>query len=58
MIDAHYHRGGYATFLSPSVHIRDTENDIEETNDRITYLAPVAEGTAYAYDTMMGYYQD
>ena len=42
MTDAHYHRGGYATFLSPSVHIRDTENDIEETNDRITYLDVIA----------------
>ena len=45
---------GYASFLGSSVHIRDTEAGAGR-EDMLSYLAPVAEGTAYSYDAMTGW---
>ena len=49
----YYSEAGYATFLSPSVHIRDTVEDIPVTEDYISYLAPVANGTTYTYENIL-----
>lgn len=45
--------GGYATFLTSSVHVRDDGSDPEKTGDYLSYLAPQAEGTKYTYDTLI-----
>ncbi|MEE8885270.1 MAG: hypothetical protein SOI56_01720 [Eubacteriales bacterium] len=46
--------GSYATFLGSSYHIRDDGSD-SSTGDVLTSRAPVAEGTQYSYDNLMGY---
>ncbi len=46
---------GHASFLSPSVHIRDTREEQETTHDYITFLAPVADGTTYTYDYLVNW---
>lgn len=43
---------GWATFLSSSVHIRNTEENEEMNGDYMTPLAPLAYGTKYSYDNM------
>ena len=45
---------GWVTLLQPSVHIRFTEEESEETRDFVTPLAPVAEGTWYTWGMLMG----
>nr|WP_027870327.1 hypothetical protein [[Eubacterium] cellulosolvens] len=50
----YYTETGYATFLSSSVHIRDTEDNRSDSQDYISYLAPVATGTTYTYDYILG----
>ena len=42
---------GWVSFLGNSVHIRYTEKDSESTGDYMSPLAPVAEGTQYAYES-------
>lgn len=44
--------GGWATFLSSSVHIRNTEEDAAINGDYMTPIAPLAYGTDYSYDNM------
>ena len=53
--DSHvyYSNYGYATFLGPSVHIRDTEETAKE-GDLLSWKAPVATGTAYSYENLEG----
>ena len=46
---------GHASFLGPSVHIRDTREEQETTHDYITYLAPEARGTTYTYDYLINW---
>lgn len=46
---------GHASFLGESVHIRDTEEEQEETHDYITFLAPEAYGTLYTYDYLVNW---
>lgn len=43
---------GWVSFLGDSIHIRHTEEDSESTGDYMTPLAPVAEGTQYAYEEL------
>ena len=43
---------GWAKFLNSSVHIRNDEDDLEETRDYSTLAAPTAEGTKYSYDNI------
>jgi len=50
----YYTDAGYATFLSSSVHIRNTEENAAATQDYLSYLAPVADSTAYSYSALMG----
>jgi hypothetical protein len=50
----YYTDAGYATFLSPSVHLRDTEADIASTDDYVSCLAPTANGSTYTYDYILG----
>ena len=51
----YYNATGYATFLSPSVHIRDTEESAEVlgSKDYMSYLAPIATGTRYSYEELV-----
>ena len=41
---------GWAEFLSSSVHIRNTEEDVNKTGDYMTPLAPIAEGTEFSFE--------
>lgn len=43
---------GWVTLLQPSVHIRFSINESEQTRDYVTPLAPVAEGTRYSWETV------
>lgn len=43
---------GWVTLLQPSVHIRFSINESEQTRDYVTPLAPVAEGTSYSWETV------
>ncbi len=44
---------GWVTFLGSSVHIRHTEEDSPYTGDYMTPIAPIAEGTQYAYEKLI-----
>ena len=43
---------GWVSFLGDSVHIRYTADESESTGDYMSPLAPVAEGTQYAYEEL------
>lgn len=45
---------GWVTLLQPSVHIRFSADESEQTRDYVTPLAPVAEGTWYTWETLEG----
>jgi hypothetical protein len=45
---------GWVTLLQPSVHIRFSADESEQTRDYVTPLAPVAEGTWYSWETLEG----
>ncbi|MDO5133949.1 MAG: hypothetical protein Q4D81_13370, partial [Eubacteriales bacterium] len=46
---------GWVTLLQPSVHIRFTEEESEETRDYVTPLAPAAEGDWYSWEMLTGH---
>ena len=45
---------GWVTLLQPSVHIRFTAEESEQTRDYVTPLAPAAEGTWYTWEMLTG----
>ena len=45
---------GWVTLLQPSVHIRFSSQESEETRDYVTPLAPQAEGTWYTWEMLTG----
>ncbi len=51
----YYTDSGYVSFLTSSIHIRNTESDSASTQDYLSYLAPTATGTTYTYDSLAAY---
>jgi len=45
---------GWVALLQPSVHIRSTADESEDSRDYVTPLAPTAEGTWYTWEMLTG----
>ena len=50
----HVSDNGWVALLQPSVHIRSTADESEDSRDYVTPLAPTAEGTWYTWEMLTG----